>query len=73
MTSNDMNPPGPDVDRYNEPRSSVEAVPDEEDVDSARVEEDLEKSPAEKENATDGYAPADDKAVDTAEMDELED
>jgi hypothetical protein len=55
------------------PRSDAEAVPDEEGVDSASVEEDLEESPTEKRNATDGYAPADDKDVDTAELDELED
>jgi hypothetical protein len=43
------------------PASEVDAVPDEEDVDDAIAEEDLEKSPEEKENATDGYAPADDE------------
>jgi hypothetical protein len=36
------------------------SLPDEEHIDEGTVEEDLEKSPEEKKNATDGYAPADD-------------
>ena len=40
-------------------------------MDPATVEEDLAEEPEEKRNATDGYAPADDEDVDTAEMDEL--
>ena len=73
MTSTGMRPP-PDPDDPDdiEPRSDVEAVPDEEGMDPATVEEDLEKAPEEKRNATDGYAPADDEDVDTAELDELE-
>ena len=43
------------------PESEVDAVPDEEDVDDSTAEEDLEKKPEEKRNATDGYAPADDE------------
>ena len=35
-------------------------LPAEEHIDEARVEEDLQ-DPEEKENATDGYAPADDE------------
>jgi hypothetical protein len=74
MTSTGMRPPPDPNDPADiEPRSDVEAVPDEEGIDAGTVEEDLEKSPTEKRNATDGYAPADDEAVDTAELDELED
>ena len=43
------------------PPAETDALPDEEDVDPATAEEDLEKSPEEKENATDDYAPADDE------------
>ena len=74
MSSTGMRPaPDPNDPARSEARSDLEAVPAEEGVDSAAAEEDLEKSPTEKENATDGYAPADDQDVDTAEMDELED
>jgi hypothetical protein len=50
----------------------TQSLPDEEHIDSASVDDDLEKSPAEKRNATDGYAPADDEDVDTAELEELD-
>jgi len=56
--------------------SSAEAqsAPDEEHIDQASVQEDLEKEPDEKRNATDGYAPAEDADLpDTKELDELED
>ena len=72
MTSTGMRPPPDPNDPADiEPRSDVAAVPDEEGIDPATVEDDLEKEPEEKRNATDGYAPADED-VDTAEMDELE-
>ncbi len=73
MTSTGMRPPPDPHDPHDiEPRSDVEAVPDEEGMDPATVAEDLEKSPTEKRNATDGYAPAGED-VDTAELEELED
>jgi hypothetical protein len=73
MTSTGMRPPpDPDDPMDIDPASTVESVPDEEHVDPGTVEEDLEKSPTEKENATDGYAPANDD-VDTAELEELDD
>jgi hypothetical protein len=40
----------------------TQSLPDEEHIDEGSVEEDLEESPEEKRNATDGYAPADDDA-----------
>ena len=74
MTSTGVRrPPDPDDPHDVGPGSDTEAVLDEEGVDSATVAEDLEESPEEKRNATDGYAPADDEDVDTAELDELED
>jgi hypothetical protein len=73
MTSTGMRPPPDPHDPHDiEPRSDVEAVPDEEGVDAGTVEGDLDKAPSEKRNATDGYAPADDEDVDTAELDELD-
>jgi hypothetical protein len=73
MTSTGMRPPPDPNDPADiEPRPDVAAVPDEEGIDPATVEDDLENEPEEKRNATDGYAPADED-VDTAEMDELED
>jgi hypothetical protein len=73
MTSTGMRPPPDPNDPADiEPRSDVESVPDEEEIDPASVEEDLEKEPEEKRNATDGYAPADDGDVDTAKLDELD-
>jgi hypothetical protein len=66
-------PPDPNDPHDIEPRSDVEAVPDEEGVDPATVEDDLALEPEEKRNATDGYAPADDEdAPDTLELAELE-
>jgi hypothetical protein len=75
MTSTGMRPPpDPHDPRDIDPRSEVEAVPAEEHLDAGTVEEDLSKSPEEKRNATDGYAPAEDPdAPDTLELDELED
>jgi len=75
MTSTGMRPPPDPHDPHDiEPRSDVEAVPDEEGVDAGTVEEDLALEPEEKRNATDGYAPADDEddMPDTLELDELE-
>jgi hypothetical protein len=61
MTHTGMRPtPDPDDPMDIDPASDVESVPDEEHLDPGTVEDDLEKSPEEKENATDGYAPADD-------------
>ena len=61
MTHTGMRPPpDPDDPMDIEPRSDVEAVPDEEGMDSGSVEDDLALEPDEKRNATDGYAPADD-------------
>jgi hypothetical protein len=37
-----------------------QSLPDEEHIDQASVEDDLQQDPDEKRNATDGYAPADD-------------
>ena len=57
-------------------QSSAEAqsLPGEQHIDQGSVQEDLDKEPDEKRNATDGYAPADDPdAPDTLELDELED
>jgi hypothetical protein len=52
----------------------AQSLPDEEHIDAGTVEDDLEQEPDEKENATDGYAPADDEdAPDTLELDELPD
>jgi hypothetical protein len=62
MTSTGMRPPpDPDDPHDIKPRSDVEAVPDEEGLDPATVEENLAEEPEEKRNATDGYAPADDE------------
>jgi hypothetical protein len=62
MTHTGMRPPpDPDDPMDIDPASDVQSVPDEEHIDSGTVEEDLETSPEEKENATDGYAPADDE------------
>jgi hypothetical protein len=51
----------------------TQSLPDEEHIDSAQVDDDLAQEPSEKHNATDGYAPAEDPDVDTAELDELDD
>jgi hypothetical protein len=65
MTHTGMRPPpDPDDPMDIEPRSDVESVPDEEDLDAAQVEEDLAQEPDEKRNATDGYAPADEEPDD---------
>ena len=74
MTSTGMRPPPDPNDPHDiEPRSDVAAVPDEEGLDAGTVEQDLSQSPEEKQNATDGYAPADhEDAPDTLELDELE-
>jgi hypothetical protein len=40
----------------------TQSLPDEEHIDEGSVEDDLDESPEEKRNATDGYAPADDDA-----------
>jgi len=47
-----------DPDPHDVPRPEAQSLPPEEGIDSGRIEEDL-KDPAEKRNATDGYAPAD--------------
>jgi hypothetical protein len=73
MTSTGMRQPHDPHDPLDiEPRSDVEAVPDEEDVDAGTVEEDLALDPEEKRNATDGYAPADDGFEPTDALDDLE-
>jgi hypothetical protein len=51
--------------------TQAETVPDEENLDPGRIEEDLE-DPDEKRNATDGYAPADDDFEPTDAEDDLE-
>ena len=62
MSSTEIRPPPePDEPHHDEPRSGVEAVPHEEGLDPATVDEDLAEEPEEKRNATDGYAPADDQ------------
>jgi hypothetical protein len=62
MTNTGMRPiPDPHDPMDIDPRSTVESVPEEEGIDPASVEDDLEKDPDEKRNATDGYAPADDE------------
>jgi hypothetical protein len=50
--------------------TEAQSLPDEEHIDEGSVEDDLEKSPEEKRNATDGYAPADDDA-ETTTVDDL--
>jgi hypothetical protein len=62
MTNSGMRP----IPDHNDPfdfhqRHGVEGVPEEEHLDSATVEEELETKPDEARNATDGYAPADDE------------
>ena len=53
--------------------AGAQSLPDEERLDTGTVADDLEKAPEEKENATDGYAPAEDPELpDTLELDELE-
>jgi hypothetical protein len=62
MTDIGMRPPPDPDDPFDfKPRHGVEGVPDEEHLDSATVEEELETEPDEARNATDGYAPADDE------------
>jgi hypothetical protein len=65
MTSTELRPPPEPRDPHDphdsKPRTDVGAVPDEEGLDPATVEEDLAEEPEEKRNATDGYAPADDE------------
>ena len=64
MTHTGMRPP-PDphdpMDIDGAAASEVAAVPAEEGLDPATVEEELETEPDEARNATDGYAPADDE------------
>ena len=52
--------------------TEAQSLPDEEHIDPGTVEDDLEQSPEEKRNATDGYAPADDGA-ETTTVDDLPD
>jgi len=52
--------------------SEAQSLPDGEGIDAGSVEDDLEESPEEKRNATDGYAPADDGA-ETTTVDDLTD
>jgi len=53
--------PGSAPDPHNEPvHDEAEALPGEEHIDPAKVEEQLETEPEEAENFTDGYAPEDD-------------
>ncbi len=61
-------PNDPDI----EPHTDVEAVPDEEGVDTGTVEDELALEPDEKRNATDGYAPADDDFEPTTAEEDLE-
>ena len=66
MTHTGMRPPpDPDDPMDISTRSDTDAVPSEEGIDDAQVEDDLAQSPEEKRNATDGYAPADDGAQTT--------
>ena len=61
------------LDPYDEPRpDETESLPDEEHIDPAKVDEQLETEPDEAENFTDGYAPAEDDAEVIA-ADDLED
>lgn len=53
--------PGARPDPHHDPvPAPAEALPDEEHIDAAKVQEQLETEPDEAENATDGYAPDDD-------------
>ena len=53
--------PGESPDPHNDPVPDESAsVPAEEDIDEAKVDEQLETEPDEARNATDGYAPDDD-------------
>lgn len=55
--------PGAAPDPHNEPvPDEAEAVPGEEHVDPAMVDDQLETSPEEARNFTDGYSPAEDPA-----------
>lgn len=57
--------PGDEPDPHNQPVPSKSAgMPAEEAIDPFKVEEQLETEPEEAENATDGYAPADDDSQD---------
>jgi hypothetical protein len=56
--------------RDEEISTEAQSLPDEEHIDEGSVEDDREKSPEEKRNATDGYAPADDDA-ETTTVDDL--
>ena len=57
MTTGPVPPPDP----HNAPaHDEAEALPDEEHVDDAKVDEQLATEPDEAENATDGYAPDED-------------
>jgi|tagenome__1003787_1003787.scaffolds.fasta_scaffold16451598_2 hypothetical protein len=50
--------------------SEAQSLPEEEDIETGNVEDDVEESPDEKRNATDGYAPTDDDA-ETTTVDDL--
>ena len=50
----------------------AQSLPDEENIDEGSIEDELDESPEEKRNATDGYAPADDDA-ETTTVDDLAD
>ena len=64
----------PTPDPHDSPGNAGDSLPGEEHIDPASVADDLEESPEEKANATDGYAPADDPELpDTLELEELED
>jgi hypothetical protein len=64
----------PSLDPHDASSATADSLPDEEHIDPSTVEDDLQESPEEKRNATDGYAPADDPDLpDTLELDELED
>lgn len=57
--------PGDDPDPHNQPtHDEAESLPDEEHIDPAQADEQLETEPDEARNATDGYAPADDPGTD---------
>ncbi len=51
--------------------TEAQSLPAEEGIEPGQVEDDLQTSPEEKRNATDGYAPVDDGA-ETTTVDDLE-
>jgi hypothetical protein len=67
--------PGAAPDPHNEPvHDEAESVPEEEDVEAAKVDEQLDTSPEEARNFTDGYAPAEDPAdPEILDVEDLED